>query len=74
MDRLEKNDIAEENDFDTQELDIINKKINHNNKIHDIIYDTIFEIKSYIKDNSLPMFEKFEYIDFFNLIEEQIKF
>jgi hypothetical protein len=59
--------------FDNQETDI-ESYIDYEDKIHDIVYNTILQIKSYISDNSLPMFEKFEYADFFNLIEDQINF
>jgi hypothetical protein len=62
-----------ENEFDGQDFDM-NNEIDYNDKIHDIIYETIFDIKSYINENYLPMFENFQYIDFFNLIEDQVKF
>jgi hypothetical protein len=65
-----------ENEFDIQDFDINNEDnyTDNNDKIHDIIYETTFAIKSYINDNCLPIFENFQYSDFFNLIENQIKF
>ena len=76
MDNFEKiNDFNDFNSFnlDTQDTDI-ELYVDCEDKIHDVIYNTILQIKSYINDNSLPMFEKFEYTDFFDLIEDQIKF
>jgi hypothetical protein len=67
-------DRSEENNLDFQELNT-NEIIDINNeKIHDIIYETSLEIKSYINENRLQLLEKIDYIDFFNLIEDQIEF
>lgn len=40
--------------------------------IHDIVYETVFELKNYVSENILPMLENFKYSDFFDLIEDQI--
>ena len=76
MDRIEKKDFykLEDNDFDNQDSDITTDSFDSDDKIHDIIYDTIIEIKSYIVDNNLPMLDSFKYVDFFILIGEQITF
>jgi hypothetical protein len=80
MDRIDQKYILyklEENDLDQEFENLcINKAkaADINDKIHNIIYDTVFDIKSYISDNSLPMFEKFKYENFFTFIEDQINF